>query len=640
MANQFAINGANPGKQTKYTDLYNVRWSSGLWTNRSPLRDAVTTRLIEKYYGAAGDALIDGLNVEITNRLTLARRPGNPVYDNNSYTNVLYMAPFRLFTANTEQILVMIDQANALYSLSNGVKSLVFTKSTGAGQSFMQSVGNSLYFGNGVDNKKWLQSLVTWSAGATWNTPTTPFYTTFLIDSNGNIEQLIAATAASATITNVAFVSSTNTLTLTMSASVTLTAGNYIVWGLNTATWLNGITLSLNAASATTTVTGSLLNETRANYPSTADSLGKITLIGGSPVSGGTIPVWSTTVPSIANNFQGGITFDNTAVWVNRGNPVENWGLAAPTTAPTPAVGSSRVSWVKNTFYSLTSVIIDSNNNIQMVTTAGTTGGSAAAWSTTLGSTTTQGSAVFTLVQHGAGTAPDSLTWTAQVNYFIGQVDNITATSSTGTVITVTCNNNLSVGQFVFLQGTQETGLNGKLVQVATRSYTQFTANFTIAAYTNTNDGGTALGIGQFIKANVSGIFDLFYLRQTAFPQPFFNGTITCNGFAHSANGSFDLVFPTPAPDFTISAVQSLRWAPVTPLGIQVLILTMNGGGVTTGTTLAGLTNNWEVAITGTLHITTPGIYSFVFNHHDGAAIGFGNEVASSTASVKVSGTL
>src|SRR5579859_641919 len=122
MSNNLGLAGATPSKQPKFAPLYTGRWSSGLWTNRSPLRDATTSRIAEKFYGQAGDALIAGLNVEITNKLTLARRPGTSVYDSNSYTGVDRFYEFRLFDQNTETILLMIDQANALYSLSGGVK--------------------------------------------------------------------------------------------------------------------------------------------------------------------------------------------------------------------------------------------------------------------------------------------------------------------------------------------------------------------------------------------------------------------------------------------------------------------------------------------------------------------------------------
>lgn len=336
MANLFGLAGAQPQKQTRFAPIYTGRWSSGIWTNRSPLRDAATTRIVEKFYGAAGDALIAGTNVEITNRLSLARRPGNSVYDSNSYASVDRFYDFHLFSLVDEQIKVMVDQATALYSLFNGVKTLVWTKSANGGQSYMQSVGNSLYFGNGVDNKKWLQTLTAWASSFNWATNSTPLFTTFFIDPNGNIQQLT-------------------------------TAG----------------------------------------------------------VSATTAPTWSTTVPSVSNSFQGGLTTDGTAVWTNRGNPIKNWGIQPPLTAVTPQVGSSRAAWKANTLFSLVSVVIDSNGNLQQVTTAGKTGTVAPTWGTSVGNITTDGAAKWTMIQTAA-----SLVWQPHTAYASGQFIIGTATGT------------------------------------------------------------------------------------------------------------------------------------------------------------------------------------------------------------------
>jgi hypothetical protein len=143
--------------------------------------------LTEKFYGPSGDALIAGLNVEVTNKLTLARRPGTSIYDNNSYSNVDRFYSFRLFNTTTEEIAVIVDQSNALYSTNGTVKNLIFTKSAKAGQAYMQSVGNTLYFADGVDNRKFLETLFLWTANTTLNLQVNPFLTTFFIDSNGNM---------------------------------------------------------------------------------------------------------------------------------------------------------------------------------------------------------------------------------------------------------------------------------------------------------------------------------------------------------------------------------------------------------------------------------------------------------------------
>ena len=73
---------------------------------------------------------------------------------------------------------------------------------------------------------------------------------------------------------------------------------------------------------------------------------------------------------------------------------------------------------------------------------------------------------------------------------------NITATSVTGNVLTVTTPNSVQIGQSVLLQGTAETFLNGQSVTVASvigtsPNQTGFTAAFTHANYSNPADTGT-----------------------------------------------------------------------------------------------------------------------------------------------------
>ena len=142
MANNLGLNGGQPQKAVRFAPIYTGRWSSGIWTNRSPLRDANTTRLVEKFYGPSGDALVAGSNVEITNRLTLARRPGNSVYDPNSWTAPDRFYSFRMFGNSVEQIDVMVDQAAALYSL---YKQGTVGDVTGARPGLMDRVGRSKF---------------------------------------------------------------------------------------------------------------------------------------------------------------------------------------------------------------------------------------------------------------------------------------------------------------------------------------------------------------------------------------------------------------------------------------------------------------------------------------------------------------
>ena len=142
--------------------------------------------------------MIDGSNVEISNRLTPIRRPGNSVYNSQTFSGVDFFYDFRLFNGSTEQIKVIVDTTAALYDGTGpNTKNLIWTKSTGAGQTIPLGVGNNLFFGNGVDQKKWVQTLITWAASTTFGLNNLQ---TFIIDTNGNIQQLTAAIVPISTV--------------------------------------------------------------------------------------------------------------------------------------------------------------------------------------------------------------------------------------------------------------------------------------------------------------------------------------------------------------------------------------------------------------------------------------------------------
>lgn len=423
MSNNFGLAGATPEKQPRFAPLYTGRWSSGIWTNRSPLRDATTSRIAEKFYGQAGDALIAGLNVEITNKLTLARRPGTSVYDSNSYTDVDRFYEFRLFNQNIETILLMIDQANALYSLSGGVKSLVWTKSAGAGQTYMQSVGNILYFANGVDNKKYIQTLNTWQANYNYGQGITPFLTTFIIDVNGNIQQLLGSIAPIVSYSVTAPTATSGpviTLTSSISLSNLFTTGDAA--SLDVAALLGYYDLLAPEVFPTATVLSVSGNSMTVTWPfptvgpftlpitTTATTGSVIEFNGGTPESGNTIPTFSTVTPGIntfPDHYKGGWTIDNTVLWVNHGPLIENWGIQnTPTVpivtefSPVTYIGTQDQiqQWETGVSYGATSLVVDSNNNIQQVTVAGAPAGPEPNWTKTLGGTTTDGATTWTLV--------------------------------------------------------------------------------------------------------------------------------------------------------------------------------------------------------------------------------------------------
>lgn len=269
---------------------------------------------------------------------------------------------------------------------------------------------------------------MSWSASASWNGPSTPFYSTFFIDSNGNIEQL---TGTIITVTEVA--ASAGVLTVTASTNLTniLSAGCQITFPASmAATFLENETVEV------VTVSGSTFTAvtTEGSYGPTSESNIIANEVSGNstPISGASAPTWSTQVPDAGNYYQGGITNDGTVQWTSRGNPIENWGLANANVAITPTIGTSTVAWQSNTYFSLPGVVIDSNGNLQQVTKAGKSGASAPAWATSVGNTTTDGTVVWVMIQTAA-----SLIWDAHTAYTPSTEFDLTEVSNASSGSTV-----------------------------------------------------------------------------------------------------------------------------------------------------------------------------------------------------------
>jgi|SRR5579859_1074772 len=75
MPNLIESHGGAPQKQPKYVPIFMDRAFTGLYTQRAVLHDP-SDLITSKYYGGRPDALLGGRNIELTNRLTLQRRPG------------------------------------------------------------------------------------------------------------------------------------------------------------------------------------------------------------------------------------------------------------------------------------------------------------------------------------------------------------------------------------------------------------------------------------------------------------------------------------------------------------------------------------------------------------------------------------
>lgn len=153
--NVFQQAGARPSAEPKGAALWNDRFFTGLYTQRNILRDPSGV-VQERWYGGRPDALLDGLNVELTNRLSWVRAPGSTKFSTATLpANARSFYSFKQFTGATETITVMADSPATLYAINPTSKTAILTKGAGAGDAFLLGVNNVLYIGDGVEQKAW-----------------------------------------------------------------------------------------------------------------------------------------------------------------------------------------------------------------------------------------------------------------------------------------------------------------------------------------------------------------------------------------------------------------------------------------------------------------------------------------------------
>lgn len=124
------------------------RWTTGLVTNR-----AATSMPFRRSYGSIiqyYDALIGGLNVEISPENTLVRRPGWTVFNSVGYAGTAQELYSAILSGTQYNFL---GTSTRVYQFTAGVMNSLFTKGTTL-QSFFQQVGNVVYFSDGTANKK------------------------------------------------------------------------------------------------------------------------------------------------------------------------------------------------------------------------------------------------------------------------------------------------------------------------------------------------------------------------------------------------------------------------------------------------------------------------------------------------------
>lgn len=679
---QLAANGGQPQKAPKFADIYNGRFFNGINTNRSPLRAASASHIYEKFYSDnSGDALIAGSNIEISNRLTLTRRPGNPLYDTtvaHTYNDPDSFDEFRVNKAQSdvfnnatetplENIFTMIDEGGSgtknLYSLTSDFQrggdsgyhlGLKFQKAISAGQAFMQAVGNSLYFGDGVDNKKWLQSLFTRTSagnntflqGTDGRAGTYPFGTFMLDPATGNIQQFIGISIGRVSHVNISNNVMTLTVTLSPDTNDYAVGTDFQLYGFTNATFLNGATIELSQQYTHGVSTTFMAPFEHADYDSAEAGQNFIIQAGTTPViaeTGSSVPTYGTTTPSSANDFMGSLTSDGNTVWINRGENVENWGINAPTTKPTFSVQGSEQSWQASTYYSPASIYIDNNAGyLWQIMTAGKTGAVQPSWP---GSPTPRQKVVISSVAIASNVATfitDTQSPALVAGDTVQMSDMDVASFLNGQKLTVLSSGLTTTGfkaNFTFTgtyAATPDYGLANKIA--GTGGPTQVTdgtavwlciqtpASLTWAAHKHYD-------VGDFLVITSGGQQQFMELGSKV--QPFVNGAISTTAWTGNPSfaGQFDKAFPAPAGDFTLPSALGLHWAGAT--GQNTQMYAVNGAGEAGSATDSGHYEEWEASIRCNMFIPQAGQYTFTLTHDDGGFFAFD----SSTGAYRVSGT-
>lgn len=287
------LSGAPSDKPSKYRPISTQKFFSGLFTNRSPF-GGPDTRYNSMFLGGRPDMLIDGSNVELTNYGTWIRRPGSAAFSTATVSGTILN--FYSFQKLDTTIIVLVDTSTGVYWIDATSATLIFTKTAGAGQTTFQSVGNVLFMGNGVDQKRWT------GVTAVWQGTTVYALGVQIVDPAGDIQEVTTGGTSDGSAPS--FNADTNGTTADGTVTWTNRGPSVSNWGIAAA--VAAPTLAFADADNTwVALTVYALNST------VFDSNGNQQKATTGGTSAATEPTW--------NVNTGGTTNDGTVVWTNQG---------------------------------------------------------------------------------------------------------------------------------------------------------------------------------------------------------------------------------------------------------------------------------------------------------------------------------
>lgn len=509
-------------------------FSKGLVTNRQPLFSALTNIGIQ--VAKFDDALIDGVNMESTDRYTVQRRPAFTKYCSEPLQSG--EVPLAFYSVKNLQgvVSVILDTNLAVYWLTTTPQGtpptsyhVILNKST-SNQAFLQTVGNITYISDGMDFVKWNgTTMAPWGIDAppvappiisstlrypgSWIASFPYLAGTTILDVNGSIEYCTQPGLSGKTF-----------------PVWNTTVGASTIDGL--ATWENVGNAQLYWIASNPYTVPTVITDTNSN-------LQLATAVTSGGTSGTGAPVW--------NEVRGGSTTDSGITWLNIGPALVwayvgwsyvyayrcvsgNLSTSSPISVQTgPMMSSQSLSPITVTAYVIASnvITVTAVNNFEVGQSVTFNGfpnstflnGQTVIVASLVGSpgAYTGFTAVFANPNAAASEVGQgypvilTLTGTGSRDPECNSVANITGVTVLNDVVTINAINNFVPGLSIYFSGlVNATFLNGQTLYVASTnaiapgSATQFTVNLQQANYDLAPDTGT----GTFCAVEIYRIDD------------------------------------------------------------------------------------------------------------------------------------
>jgi hypothetical protein len=408
MANLLESSGSRDEKQTRFAAIYTPRFFFGLQTDRNKLRGPGGVIYDTYYKIGTTDALLGGVNTEVSKRLTIIRRPGNTagltdVISSSTIPDII--DSFYSFEEITGSLRLFASGASSVWLLSSSGNHIpIYTKNAAP----ITMSGN--FFGTGIaivnaNNNFQAGQLVTISGSTNGGGSLNGTWQIYLANStqfqfvfNGPVFSFAADTGTASVAGQTYFQGVNTSLYFSDRASV---PQKWQDFGLG------------NPGNSLSPIVFTSITNNQATIVCTNNfQVGQTVVVSNTTNGGGVFNGTWTII--YANPF--GFIFNITHADVGSASETGAWasatwnlGIVAPTTAPTlniVASGAAATQWVANTVFSTMGLIVDPNGNAQQIisvnasgtntTQLGTTSNGQPNWNQTPGGTTSDGSITWT----------------------------------------------------------------------------------------------------------------------------------------------------------------------------------------------------------------------------------------------------